>query len=159
MIPGVTYPKHPFTIGVSGLVVKRRKAFLVKLGYGGRGWIFPGGFLKPDETIGDGVRREVQEETGLLVKPMELISIRNRIRDERNDLYLTFLTKVIGGKLRPDESETVDVRYFSLEEMQKKTDVPMLNTLIFREFLADKKHRFRLSDYRPDAGGLYEFWA
>ncbi len=159
MIPGATHPKYPFTVGVSGLVVRRGKALLVKLAYGSRGWILPGGFLRPDETIGEGVKREVREETGLLVKPTQLVSIRNRIKDGRNDLYLTFLVKVVGGKLRPDGKETVAVGYFSLAEMKNRSDIPKLNTLVFGEFLADKKHRFSLSHYRSDARELYELWA
>lgn len=159
MIPGVTHPQYPFTIGVAGVVVRRRKVLLVKLAYGSRGWILPGGYLKPDETVTEGVRREVREETGLLVEPLELVSMRNRIRDGRNDLYIAFLAKVVGGELKPDGQETVDAAYFSLSEMEKRSDVPKINTLIFRKFLAEKKRRFRLSHYKPDPTESYEFWS
>jgi ADP-ribose pyrophosphatase YjhB (NUDIX family) len=160
MMPGATPPTNPFTIGVAGMMVRRRKVLLVKLGYRSRNWVLPGGYLKPDETLTEGVKREVREETGLSVEPLELISMRNRIRkDGRNDLYFVFLAKVIGGKLAPDGHETTDAAYFSLSEMEKRSDIGKINTLTFRQYLVGKKSRFRLNDYKPDPTDRFEFWA
>lgn len=159
MIPGVTYPKHPFTIGVGGVVPKQDRVLLVKLAYGHRGWMLPGGYIEPNETISDGIKREVREETGLLVEPVELVSVRNRIRDGRNDLYLAFLARAIGGELRPDGKETLDAAYFTLSEMEGRSDIPKLNTIIVREFFMRTTRRFRLSSYKPDLKEIYELWA
>lgn len=46
-------------------------------------WSLPGGALETGETMLEGVTREVLEETGLRVKPLELLAMLDRIsRDE-----------------------------------------------------------------------------
>lgn len=152
------YPTGPFTIGVSGVIVNEGKVLLVKLTYGHRGWILPGGYVRTRETIGEAVRREVLEETGLVVEPSGLISVRSRIRDNRNDIYVTFLVKVVGGELRPDGKEIAEARYFTLAEMEGREDVPKLNSVISRHALERDKAYFTLSDYKPSPDENYELW-
>jgi len=152
------YPTGPFAIGVGGIVIHEEKVLLVKVTYGHQGWILPGGYVRPTETIGDAVRREVLEETGLIVEPLELISVRSRITEGRNDLYATFLVKVVGGELKPDGRETVKARYFTLAEMEDRKDVPRLNTYIVRRVLEAKRPRFVLSSYKPAPNEQYELW-
>jgi len=152
------YPTGPFTIGVSGVVIHDDKVLLVKLTYGHRGWILPGGYVRTKETTGEAVRREVLEETGLVVEPTGLVSVRSRIRDNRNDIYVTFLVKVVGGELKPDGKEISEVRYFTLTEMEGREDVPKLNSVISRHALAKNKSRFTLSDYKPASDENYELW-
>jgi 8-oxo-dGTP pyrophosphatase MutT (NUDIX family) len=48
-------------------------------------WEFPGGRIEEDELLRDTIRREVQEETGLKVKPGLLIPVR-----EANDVVAVF---------------------------------------------------------------------
>ena len=55
--PEPEYPMGPFTIGVGGVVIHEEKVLLVKLTYGHKGWILPGGYVKSTETIGKAVRR------------------------------------------------------------------------------------------------------
>jgi len=152
------YPTGPFAIGVGGIVIHEEKVLLVKVAYGHQGWILPGGYVRPTETIGDAVRREVLEETGLVIEPLELVSVRSRITEGRNDLHATFLVKVVGGELKPDGRETVEARYFTLAEMEDRKDVPRLNTYIVRRVLEAKRPRFVLSSYKPAPNEQYELW-
>ena len=152
------YPTGPFAIGVGGIVIQEEKVLLVKLAYGHQGWILPGGYVRPTETIGDAVRREVLEETGLVAEPVELVSVRSRITEGRNDLYAAFLMKVVGGELKPDGKEIVETRYFTLAEMEDRKDVPRLNTCIARCILEAKSSRFVLSSYKPAPSERYELW-
>jgi len=152
------YPTGPFTIGVSGVVIHEDKVLLVRLTYGHRGWILPGGYVRTKETTGEAVRREVSEETGLIVEPTGLVSVRSRIRDNRNDIYVTFLVKVVGGELKPDGKEIAEARYFTLTEMEGREDVPKLNSVISRRALEKNKPHFTLSDYKPTPDENYELW-
>jgi len=152
------YPTGPFAIGVGGIVTHEEKVLLVKVAYGHRGWILPGGYVRPTETIGDAVRREVLEETGLVVEPLELVSVRSRITEGRNDLYATFLVKVVGGELKPDGKEILEARYFTLAEMEDRNDVPRLNTCIVRRLLEGQRPHFVLSSYKPAPSERYELW-
>lgn len=153
-------PEHPtgaFTIGVGGVVVEGGRVLLVKLTYGHKGWILPGGYVKSTETIGKAITREVHEETGLDVEPTELVSVRSWANEGKCDIYVAFLVKVLGGELRPDREEVSELRYFTLAEMEEWKDVRKLNIWIARRVLQGGP-RLALSDYRPNPELLYELW-
>ena len=69
-------------------------------------WICPGGGLELGETIEEGIKREVMEETQLeidLVKPLhpfDRIVISND-RVSLHVIYIDYLARLIGGKLKP----------------------------------------------------------
>jgi 8-oxo-dGTP diphosphatase len=69
-------------------------------------WSLPGGLVETGESLDEAVRREILEETGLRVKPLEMFEVFERImRDARGRVeyhYLLFdyVCKVTGGKLR-----------------------------------------------------------
>ena len=41
-------------------------------------WAFPGGFLNMDETVQECARRELEEETGLVVQDIHLVGVYSR---------------------------------------------------------------------------------
>jgi 8-oxo-dGTP diphosphatase len=74
------YPDHP-VVGVGGVVILDGRALLIRRGsepLKGQ-WSIPGGTLELGETLQDGVRRELREETGLDVRVLELIEVFERI--------------------------------------------------------------------------------
>mgnify|MGYP001105919210 CR=1 FL=1 len=151
------YPSGPFSIGVGSVIVKEDTVLLVKINYGHKGWMLPGGYVRPHETIGEAIMREVKEETGLVIEPLEVVSVRSRIKDDKNDIYLTFVVKVTGGELKPDGKEIEDARYFALGEMQERGDVPKLFPHILSRILKSRT-RFALSDFKPAPEEKYELW-
>ena len=78
------YPAVPI-VGVAGVVVRDGQVLLIRRGREpmlGR-WGLPGGVLEVGETMADGVAREVLEETGIQVRPLEIVATLDRIvRDE-----------------------------------------------------------------------------
>ena len=68
------------------------------------------------------------------------------------------LVKVLGGELKPDRVEISDLRYFTLNEMESRSDVPKLNTWIAKRTFEKTALRFSLSEYKPDPRQLYELW-
>ncbi len=54
------------TLGTRGMLVDGDKVLLIRHGYV-PGWQLPGGAIEPGETALDGVRREVEEETGYAI--------------------------------------------------------------------------------------------
>jgi ADP-ribose pyrophosphatase YjhB (NUDIX family) len=81
------YPERP-VVGVGGVVIERGRALLIRRGEEPlRGqWSIPGGTLEVGETLEEGTRRELEEETGLQVRVVELIELFERIfRDEGHD--------------------------------------------------------------------------
>lgn len=74
------HPDQP-VVGVGGVVIDDGRALLILRGsppLEGK-WSIPGGVLELGETLAEGVRRELAEETGLQVKVLELIEVLERI--------------------------------------------------------------------------------
>lgn len=88
-------------------------------------WGLPGGLLEPGETIGQCARREVAEETGLIVEPARLSGVYSSPRydvrypngDEVQQVTACFDCRIVGGSLRPDGGETLDCRFFPPDDL------------------------------------------
>jgi 8-oxo-dGTP diphosphatase len=92
----------------------------------GRGWSLPGGMMEPGERIAEAVVREVWEETGLEVEPVRLVGVYSDPAhthitfpngDEVHFVSSTFACRVVGGRLRPDGDESLEVAYFAPEAL------------------------------------------
>ena len=100
------FPLSPL-VGVGGIVVYENKVLLVRRGtepLKGQ-WSIPGGLIDVGETMREAVMREVREETGLEVEPVELIELLDRIHreDERvryHYVIADYLCWVTGGTLQ-----------------------------------------------------------
>ena len=63
-------------------------------------WQLPGGVLELHETIEDGLRREVEEETGVKVEPVRLTGVYKNMK--LGVVALVFLARPVGGtRARP----------------------------------------------------------
>lgn len=100
------FPSAPL-VGVGAVVVHEGRVLLVQRGKAPlKGhWTLPGGVLELGESLVEGVAREVREETGLVVEPIELIEILDRIHkiDSRIQFHYViadYLCRVTGGALQ-----------------------------------------------------------
>jgi len=74
------YPEKPI-VGVGGVVIEEGRALLIRRGSEpllGQ-WSIPGGTLELGETLAEGTERELKEETGLVVRVLDLIEVFERI--------------------------------------------------------------------------------
>jgi 8-oxo-dGTP diphosphatase len=99
------FPIAPL-VGVGAVVVEQGRVLLVQRGTEpAKGkWSIPGGLIDVGESLREAVAREVLEETGLHVEPLELIELLDRIhRDGDRVRYhyviADYLCRVVGGTL------------------------------------------------------------
>lgn len=83
-------------------------------------WSFPGGFVAMSETLEEAVERELQEETGLLLKNLRQFKTFSAIdRDPRGrTLSVAFVAKLAGEPVplvAGDDAE--NARWFPLSEL------------------------------------------
>ncbi|ADL52283.1 NUDIX domain-containing protein [Clostridium cellulovorans] len=109
---------------VAGIVIKESKVLLVRHTYGaGKGkLIIPGGYMKLNETPTDAVKREILEETGVTVEPLEVVGIRFNFKD----WYVIFTAKYIGGEAQSDGDENSEAVWIDINEAVTRADVPDL---------------------------------
>jgi ADP-ribose pyrophosphatase YjhB (NUDIX family) len=103
------FPEAPI-VGIGAVVVEQGRVLLVQRGHEplkGK-WSLPGGKLELGESLTQGVAREVREETGLIVKALELVELIDRIHRERglagesvryHYVIADYLCRVVGGTL------------------------------------------------------------
>ena len=69
-------------MGVGGVVLLAGRVLLVRRGkepLRGR-WVIPGGTVELGETLQEALVREVEEETGVVVRPREVVLVFDRIQ-------------------------------------------------------------------------------
>ena len=85
-------------------------------------WDLPGGFLDESEEALGALRREVLEETGLEVEPVEFLGTWNQAYWNRTVLCLTWLAHVAGGVERPGD-DLSELRWFNAEERPRGAEL------------------------------------
>ena len=68
-------------------------------------WVIPGGTVELGETLQEAIVREVQEETGLLVRPREVVLVFDRIEKgpagvRYHYVIIDYRCEHLGGELR-----------------------------------------------------------
>ncbi len=115
------FPQAPM-VGVGAVIVHDGRVLLVRRGrepLKGH-WSLPGGVLEVGESLHAGLVREVKEETGLTVEPIELVELLDRIhRDGERVRYhyviADYLCRVQGGELQA-ASDADEVRWVERAE-------------------------------------------
>jgi ADP-ribose pyrophosphatase YjhB (NUDIX family) len=104
------YPPHPL-LGVGAIIFDGDTVLLVeRAGEPLKGWwSIPGGLLETGETLEAAVRREVLEETGLVVEVVSRFDLFERImrdadgRAEYHYVLVDYVCKVTGGAVQPGD--------------------------------------------------------
>jgi ADP-ribose pyrophosphatase YjhB (NUDIX family) len=132
-LPLREFPAHPL-VGVGGIVFDSRgHVLLVKRGNEPRKghWSIPGGLLELGESLVEGVKREIAEETGLIVQPQAIVEVVERIyREEKKEdgqqhervryhyILVDYWCTVLAGEARP-ASDAADLRWANPAEWRE----------------------------------------
>jgi 8-oxo-dGTP diphosphatase len=124
------YPERP-VVGIGGVIIEDGRTLLIRRGSEPlRGeWSIPGGTLELGESLEEGVARELLEETGIVVRIVELIEVFDRIYNDDGKIAAQFhrkprfhyvivdyLCERIGGEPRAG-SDVTDVAFAREDEL------------------------------------------
>ena len=105
------------SVSVAGAVYDRaRNAFLVIERADNGKWELPGGILEEHETVLEGLQREVEEETGILVEPSWLSGIYKNMT--LGVVALVFRCEARGGSPHATD-ESRSVRWMTPAEVER----------------------------------------
>lgn len=100
-------------------------------------WCTQGGSVELDELVEDAARRELFEETGLIAGKMELFGVFSGKEmhyvypngDEVSNVDIVFLCKDFSGKLKVQESELSELKFFKASELPENISPPIIPVL------------------------------
>ena len=127
-------------MGVGGVVVIDGRVVLIRRGkepLRGR-WVIPGGTVELGETLQDALVREMQEETGLLVRPREVVLVFDRIQREGPSVeyhyvIIDYACEYVSGELKAG-SDADEVALVAPEELDGYNLPPQARDLVVDVF-------------------------
>lgn len=131
---------------VSTILARDRRVLLVKRGkepYRGQ-WCLPSGFAESGENIVEAALRELEEETGMKGKIIQLRDVDSSSNSFYGDLlFLTFEVEQTGGTLRAGD-DAAAVRFFPLDRLPQLA-FPS-NTKALRTYVEGEKEHWAIVD-------------
>lgn len=133
---------------VSCLIIHNNKVLMIQEGkdhiYGL--WNLPGGRLENNERLADAVVREVAEETGYQITLSGLTGIYNFVSEADTQVIMFgFTGDVIGGDLKFDNEEIVNVKWLSPHEIAELRDDELRNGKLIRKIIKDVNNNCTIS--------------
>ena len=113
------------TAGTGLLVFNEKNEVLMELRTDFNSWGFSGGSMELGESFEETAKRELEEETGLIIDDMKLLEVlsgKDTYREYPNGDKLYDITAVFEvckyhGTLKIGDDESRELRWFSLKEM------------------------------------------
>jgi ADP-ribose pyrophosphatase YjhB (NUDIX family) len=127
--------------GVTAVVRNSRGEVLLARRVDNGQWALVSGILEPGEQPAEGLRREIEEETGVVARIDELTGVwtlpaqQYPNGDRAQYLDLCFAATYLSGEARVNDDESLEVRWFALDdlpEMMERSRVRLDRALAFR---------------------------
>lgn len=141
------YPTIPH-LAVSTVVFKDKKVLAVKRKNppAANTWALPGGSVKLGETIFEAVKRETMEETGVLVRPLHLLTVVDAIyRDTMGVVQFHYailyvLAEYLKGQPIPSD-DALNALWLTIQELHtlpfEKTTLRIIKEIALSQGISD----------------------
>jgi ADP-ribose pyrophosphatase YjhB (NUDIX family) len=132
-IRGMVGQKKIFLNAAACILVNEHNQILLQLRGDDHYWGLPGGIMELGETMETTCRREVLEETGLIVEDLKFLGVFHNTNkrwpngDVAHIICHVFVARQAQGDLVIDHQETLDLQYFD------KDDLPMIDAVDHRQ--------------------------
>lgn len=104
-----------FLVGATGILFNNKNEILLfKHTYRQNQWGLPGGYIKATEHPSEGLEREIEEESGLIVNVES--EFKTRTDRETARLDIAYIGSYIGGEFKPS-NEVTEFGFFSFENL------------------------------------------
>ena len=145
--------EHTRKLSASCVVIIEDKVLVVKHSYGAaKGkYLIPGGFSEEGELPQQTAKREVFEETGVVVEASDLVAVRFT----KQEVWCIFRAEYIEGEPTSDHIENEEALFMSISELLVSEKVVETTKEIVRTVLNPQKDVLRKSDFvnaKFDAG-------
>lgn len=137
------FPRGVETVS-SAIMQKDGKILLTKSPKWSNKWLLPGGHIEAGESILEATVREAQEETGLKLKPIKILTFGELIDSKdfhrpAHFIYFDCIFDVIGGELKLQKDELTESRWLTPSEALKLELVETYPETLqkYIEFLSD----------------------
>lgn len=111
--------EYPFAIPVVGALIfnQQKQIFLVQSsGKFGDSWIIPGGKVSAQETMAEGLKREIREETNLALEQIHFLGVREYIKPHVHFIFLEHCAVAIEPQHVQLNEEATQWGWFGLKD-------------------------------------------
>lgn len=106
-------PKH--VVAVGALVRNESgEVLLVRTHWRSDTWEMPGGCVEAGEPLDEAVKREVREETGIVIRPLGVTGVY--YNTTKQVLVVVFQAEYVSGEIRIQPEEIAEAGYIKLNE-------------------------------------------
>jgi ADP-ribose pyrophosphatase YjhB (NUDIX family) len=118
-------------VDVRAFILSQEKVLLIREDADEGRWTLPGGWADVNESPSESVVREVEEESGYIVKPKLLLAVLDRSKQGHKPVFpyhiykMFFHCEIIGGVPRPT-SESSESRFFAIDSLPELSESRVL---------------------------------
>lgn len=125
-----------------------RVLLVLNRSHGRSHWSLPKGSCEQGEPLVETLRREVREETGLLVEPIEMAFVTEWFMAGRREWYLQFYfhARIVGGRLgvQAGDEDVTQVRWVAPAEIRQYMNYKPWTEPLLR-WLEERRPRYHLN--------------
>lgn len=131
----MTFPRGVEVVGSAIIENNNGEILLVKSPKWSNKWIMPGGHIEPGEHISRALEREAEEETGLKLKSVEIISFGELIGSKyfhrpAHFIYFDLLCKLESNNIKLDNNELIEYKWVKANDALKMNLAESYDTTI-----------------------------
>ena len=119
--------KPLLSIGATIIVTNNHGQILLNLRSDTKTWGIPGGAMELGETIEETAKRELLEETGLILEEFDFLTVlsgkdlyfKYPNGDEVYSVIVLFKAKKVSGELNINDGESTELKYFNFDALPR----------------------------------------